>query len=414
MQLRLGCYRKVSSILPNNCSKSYFSPRFHREKSGDNQEPQNHQPSSSKFRFFHSSSSSSNQQHQQNNANNSNNSNGQPAPAPKNGILKSTSYDQDTLSRVGQRLAASNQTPLPPPPTSPSSGYRHNQQPPQPLPKPQAWRMRNGHHNDDDEVVLPNDSFYGTNSNGQQQPQSQQTRSGVMNGNLAHWPSHGYLSKPTTTTADVINGPGLSPGSNGYVVLRRPPGGDHMMNMQRHQSQQPQSLPITARPANHGPGELSFGGDPERKYFSVRGFSDLKQRSQPDSANVDQHANKYYSVDARYNSVKNHLHLPPDLKMKLRQLQTKQHQAGQPGGNDQVPPAPPPRPGTMAKQSEMERSKAMSGSNQWLEWTQQLQAYVAWVNSQLRKRPDLKPVVDLRTDLQSGEVLAQLIEIICK
>ena len=54
----------------------------------------------------------------------------------------------------------------------------------------------------------------------------------------------------------------------------------------------------------------------------------------------------------------------------------------------------------------------MSGSVSWLEWTQQLQAYIAWVNSQLRKRPDLRPVQDLRTDLQSGEVLAQLIEII--
>ena len=54
----------------------------------------------------------------------------------------------------------------------------------------------------------------------------------------------------------------------------------------------------------------------------------------------------------------------------------------------------------------------MSGSVSWLEWTQQLQAYIAWVNSQLRKRPDLRSVQDLRTDLQSGEVLAQLIEII--
>ena len=60
----------------------------------------------------------------------------------------------------------------------------------------------------------------------------------------------------------------------------------------------------------------------------------------------------------------------------------------------------------------MQTSKKMSGSVSWLEWTQQLQAYIAWVNSQLRKRPDLKPVQDLRTDLQSGEVLAQLIEII--
>ena len=62
--------------------------------------------------------------------------------------------------------------------------------------------------------------------------------------------------------------------------------------------------------------------------------------------------------------------------------------------------------------SNLEASKKMSGSVSWLEWTQQLQAYIAWVNSQLRKRPDLRPVQDLRTDLQSGEVLAQLIEII--
>jgi hypothetical protein len=55
-----------------------------------------------------------------------------------------------------------------------------------------------------------------------------------------------------------------------------------------------------------------------------------------------------------------------------------------------------------------------AGSVSWLEWTQQLQAYVAWVNSQLRKRPGVRPVTDLRTDLQSGEILAQLIEIICK
>ena len=36
------------------------------------------------------------------------------------------------------------------------------------------------------------------------------------------------------------------------------------------------------------------------------------------------------------------------------------------------------------------------------------------MNSQLRKRAGLRPVKDLRTDLQTGEVLAQLIEIICK
>ncbi|KAG7175960.1 Nuclear receptor coactivator 5-like 2, partial [Homarus americanus] len=54
-----------------------------------------------------------------------------------------------------------------------------------------------------------------------------------------------------------------------------------------------------------------------------------------------------------------------------------------------------------------------SSSVSWMEWTQQLQAYVAWVNSQLRKRG--RPLIsDLRRDLQSGVVFADLIEIISK
>ncbi|KAM6400392.1 dixin isoform 2-T2 [Rhynochetos jubatus] len=43
---------------------------------------------------------------------------------------------------------------------------------------------------------------------------------------------------------------------------------------------------------------------------------------------------------------------------------------------------------------------------------QQLQAYVAWVNSQLKKKPAIKPVQDLRQDLRDGVVLALLIEIV--
>ena len=72
-----------------------------------------------------------------------------------------------------------------------------------------------------------------------------------------------------------------------------------------------------------------------------------------------------------------------------------------------------PRPIVPAKPQQTETNKN-GNSVSWHEWTQQLQAYIAWVNSQLRKRPELKSVQDLRTDLQSGEVLAQLIEIICK
>ncbi|KAM4827973.1 dixin isoform 1-T5 [Thomomys bottae] len=44
--------------------------------------------------------------------------------------------------------------------------------------------------------------------------------------------------------------------------------------------------------------------------------------------------------------------------------------------------------------------------------SQQLQAYVAWVNAQLKKRPSVQPVQDLRQDLRDGVILAYLIEIV--
>ncbi|XP_028666073.2 dixin-like isoform X3 [Erpetoichthys calabaricus] len=43
---------------------------------------------------------------------------------------------------------------------------------------------------------------------------------------------------------------------------------------------------------------------------------------------------------------------------------------------------------------------------------QQLQAYVTWVNSQLRKKPEVKMVQDLRQDLRDGVILAHLVEIV--
>lgn len=45
---------------------------------------------------------------------------------------------------------------------------------------------------------------------------------------------------------------------------------------------------------------------------------------------------------------------------------------------------------------------------------QQLAAYISWVNSQLKRKPGLKPITDLRHDLQDGVVLTQLIEIVGK
>ncbi|XP_064424788.1 dixin isoform X1 [Latimeria chalumnae] len=43
---------------------------------------------------------------------------------------------------------------------------------------------------------------------------------------------------------------------------------------------------------------------------------------------------------------------------------------------------------------------------------QQLQAYVAWVNSQTRKKPGVRLVQDLRLDLRDGVILSHLIEIV--
>ncbi|XP_076836890.1 dixin-A isoform X2 [Brachyhypopomus gauderio] len=53
----------------------------------------------------------------------------------------------------------------------------------------------------------------------------------------------------------------------------------------------------------------------------------------------------------------------------------------------------------------MHRSSTAEGS-------QQLAAYVSWVNAQLRKKPGVKPVSDLRQDLRDGVVLAHLIHIV--
>lgn len=46
------------------------------------------------------------------------------------------------------------------------------------------------------------------------------------------------------------------------------------------------------------------------------------------------------------------------------------------------------------------------------EFQQQVDTYVAWVNSQLKKRTTTSPVKDLRTDLSNGVLLADLVEII--
>lgn len=46
------------------------------------------------------------------------------------------------------------------------------------------------------------------------------------------------------------------------------------------------------------------------------------------------------------------------------------------------------------------------------EWTTLLQAYISWMNSQLRKGKGYRRVLDLTTDLQDGVALAQLVEVL--
>jgi len=324
------------------------------------------------------------------------------------------------------------------------------QPPPLPPSKP-GWRPQSA---DENEEAIPNDSLYANNqdskkNNGSLSWRDKQFGSRPSLNGMAHWSSHGYLAKaPDGTMPSQGEVEPSAAGNNGYVVLKRQ--GDQIVTMR-----QPQSLP------NQVPPPTSGGQDGDRKYFSVKGFTDMNSKHNQETET----SAKYLSVDARYNSMKN---LPPDIRMKLRenlrlvheqqqqQLQQQQlqhqqqqqqqqrnfgpYQAPPPPPSYPFPPAPPPRPAGMKpvppprqdsvpqqpqqpqqqpsiatkSTSNLESSKQMSNSVSWLEWTQQLQAYIAWVNSQLRKRSDLRPVQDLRTDLQSGEVLAQLIEIICK
>ena len=44
----------------------------------------------------------------------------------------------------------------------------------------------------------------------------------------------------------------------------------------------------------------------------------------------------------------------------------------------------------------------------------QIQNYVTWINSHLKKRPGVKLVENLQTDVSNGVCLIHLIEVICK
>ncbi|CAI9737784.1 dixin-like isoform X2 [Octopus vulgaris] len=53
-----------------------------------------------------------------------------------------------------------------------------------------------------------------------------------------------------------------------------------------------------------------------------------------------------------------------------------------------------------------------SDSPVFMEWKQQLHAYEAWVNAQLRKRPSARQIEDLRNDVKDGVALINLIEVV--
>jgi hypothetical protein len=325
--------------------------------------------------------------------------------------------------------------------------YNRAAQPPQPqgAPTKAGWRSKADLPCQQEEAI-PSDQLYGGGqpTSGTASWREKQYGSRPSLNGMAHWSSHGYLAKENDNAAagqPAAQNNGKIP--EGYVVLKRQ--GDQMVTV--NNTQQPQSLPVAAVAGQRHPGPMGQidTGTGERKYFSVKGYGDMRNKhggqfggspngmDQPALSNnaMDQ---KYHSVDARYHSLKS---LPPDIRAKLREnlrqvQEQQQHLVNNPYQAPPVqavqyqkfaPPAPPPRTDQQMKARPVQQAtpaqqppEAKNGSSSvsWHEWTQQLQAYIAWVNSQLRKRQDLRPVQDLRTDLQSGEVLAQLIEIICK
>lgn len=44
---------------------------------------------------------------------------------------------------------------------------------------------------------------------------------------------------------------------------------------------------------------------------------------------------------------------------------------------------------------------------------QQFEAYVAWINSQLKKKPGVRLIEDLRQDMKDGVNFAHIIEVVC-
>jgi hypothetical protein len=101
--------------------------------------------------------------------------------------------------------------------------------------------------------------------------------------------------------------------------------------LQQPSQSQPQSLPTIQQTQPPYPYPAQVNQDNDRKYYSVSNYRDAMSKHGPTnggafefSENYRNHqntidstmVNKYHSVDARYNSIKN---LPPDLRAKLRE-----------------------------------------------------------------------------------------------
>ncbi|XP_061183950.1 dixin-like isoform X2 [Saccostrea echinata] len=70
-----------------------------------------------------------------------------------------------------------------------------------------------------------------------------------------------------------------------------------------------------------------------------------------------------------------------------------------------------PLPSTPSLTDTESDSNGMSNSN-YDQKQNQLHAYVAWVNSQLKKKPGVRQIEDLRNDMRDGVAIAELIEIV--
>ena len=274
---------------------------------------------------------------------------------------------------------------------------------------------------DEDETeAIPNDSLYGTQETvveakaggGSVAWRSERGRAGLAD--MAHWSSHGYLARDSGGDQDrSCAGPGLGHGlgrgqepGQGYVVLRRQ--GDTVVTSRSPglaaQQQQPSSLP----PATSQP--PAAAAPHENKYFSVRGYRDFTNKVEARLGPDTEQQQKYFSVDAKFL----HQTAAADMKSKLREglktqqppqyyqpppppgpapayppyqrpppPMTRQHSdLGRTSGQNQPPYQRPPPPARQnsdlkppaASSSNLETSRAMSGSVSWLEWTQQLQA----------------------------------------